>query len=403
MFSSMSRLVAVFAALGLFPPVMEVSGQQVGLSQELLQRLLRNSKGVERVQPGRVGTTHPVNATVTLTPGMVLVPSVDTASPVQPAPDSMTEVDSHGQTHAHLFEFITLDANLRPRWLAVTAEPQGGGLRHDGEWFRGAVYLGIEDPDHPGEVVTFAPVALRVNSHADQTAPDRVYVHRTMIPTERITLEASSPGTNIPLYIWVDGQQGRIEYQVPVIRSRIRIEPTTRTPQGLGLDEVGVTVTVPEDVRADSVVVRLSAGGLQVPSLLTLRPGVPASFTIRTKGFGADTIHVAGPGFLEAGLTRVDIRFPFFFLLAALLGGLAGAIGSRFWRTRKHKAVLSTLTELGAGLAAGLVVAVIYTLGVNLTPLPITGPPVEAVVFAIAAAGSMFGLSALLKVGGGAA
>lgn len=395
-----TRLILMFAIIAVSPLHRAAKGQQVAVPRARVQELLRNPGNVERVRAGQSDTTLASQAVVTMIPGMVLVPHVDTARPVRPAGDSGVGIDPHEGTHAHLFEFITLDVNLRPRRLAVTAEPQGGGLRYDGQWFRGAVYLGIEDPDHPGEVVTFAPVALQVFSYADRINPERIQVRRTMIPTERIMLEAAAPGAHVPLFVWVDGQHGRTEYQVPVMRSRLQVESTAREPQGLGLDEAEVTVTVPEDVRADLVQVRLSARGVRVPPILTLRPGIPESFSIRTKGLGIDTIHVTGPGFLEAGYVDVDLKFPLAFLLAALCGGLAGAIGGRFWRKRRHKAAWSLWAELGAGLAGGLVVAVVYTLGVNLTPLPVTGPPVEAVVFVIAAVGSMLGLPALLTMSG---
>lgn len=395
--------VPVLAVLGLLVHPSVVAGQQVAVTRERVRRMLGDPRVVEFVGSGRRVTTLSDVSAVTLRPGGVLVPVMDTVGPVRPAPDSVVGMGPGESAHSHLLEFITLDTDHRPRRLAVTAEPQGGGLRHDGQHFRGTVYLGIEDPDNPGEEVSFSPVALQVFAHADRINPERIQVHRTTIPSEQIALEAASPGTYVSLYIWVAGQQGRTEYQVPVLRSRLRIESSTRAPQGLGLDEAEVTVTVPEEVRADSVRVRLSANGIRVPPILTLRPGIPESFTIRTKGVGVDTIRVAGPGYLEAGFVGLDLRFPLSFLLAALTGGLAGAIGSRFWRKRRHKTAGSLSAELLAGLAGGLVVAVLYTLGVNVTALPVSGPPVEAVVFVIAGVGAMFGLPALVKVGGASA
>jgi hypothetical protein len=247
-------------------------------------------------------------------------------------------------------------------------------------------------------------VDLQIISHADRTDPDRIQMTATIIPSKPIHLNAAAPGTHVPLYVWVQGQQGRTEYLVPVLRSRIRVATSVARPQGLGLDEIHVSVSLPDDAQVDSVTVRLSAGSVSMPRPIIVRRGQSSTVTIRSKGIGVDTITAEGPSFLEAGVVALDFRFPWWFLGAALVGGLIGAlIGGRLSR-RRGKPEHARWAELVAGLAGGLVVAVLYTLGVNLTGLPIGGSAAEAGVFVVAVVGSLVGLPVLLKVvpGGGA-
>jgi hypothetical protein len=79
---------------------------------------------------------------------------------------------------------------------------------------------------------------------------------------------------------------------------------------------------------------------------------------------------------------------------AALLGGTVG-VAIREWSVRGRKRGKQGIRARVASVLLGFLIAVAYAIGVNLLPIVIPGPVVEASVFVVAGLGAILGLAVL--------
>ncbi len=160
------------------------------------------------------------------------------------------------------------------------------------------------------------------------------------------------------------------------------------TVEGLGLEVVKVTVTVPEFLRGDSVALSLSSdrGGLDDATLIVPRSGT-AETSLRSRGLGKNTLRVS-LGDIAVGEAVVTYGFPWSFLVAALLGSVLGTLIARRGRQRAR-------VDLSLGVLTGVLCAVAYAIGLNLTGLDINVRVGEAAVLVVAAVGAAFDLPGL--------
>jgi hypothetical protein len=183
----------------------------------------------------------------------------------------------------------------------------------------------------------------------------------------------------------------------------IVIESTGRTLQGLGIETAPVTISVRGVRLREPITVRLEADrGTFEPEVVTIGNDGIGSTRIRSSGIGQARIRAFAPGFGEDAITY-RFSWPLTFLLAALLGGVAGGLAAAVTKQRVTKAGLRR--ALTRGVVFGLLAAVIYyAIGISLLHVDIGVARFnEAAVFAFAALAGLLGLRLpeMLGKGGG--
>ena len=110
--------------------------------------------------------------------------------------------------------------------------------------------------------------------------------------------------------------------------------------------------------------------------------------TVRSVSFGTALIRAASPP-LTAATTPIEFSWPIAFLLASVLGGVAGATLARFQRSGSRKKGLQAV--LIRGVLTGLIVVALYAIGVNVLPVQPAATAGEVLAFALAAVGGFIG------------
>jgi hypothetical protein len=147
---------------------------------------------------------------------------------------------------------------------------------------------------------------------------------------------------------------------------------------------------------ADGTAIQLSAdnGGL-ADDEVRLSPAGTARTSLRSYWFGPSTVTARSIAFADAQIS-VDFAFPWLFLAASLLGGAIGGLAA--W-LQKRQAEVSWIFRVTGGALLGLIAAVLYAVGVNVTPFSPGVSTGQAVVFALAA---VIGYVGALRIPGAA-
>ncbi|HSR42733.1 MAG TPA: hypothetical protein VLL48_11190, partial [Longimicrobiales bacterium] len=178
-----------------------------------------------------------------------------------------------------------------------------------------------------------------------------------------------------------------VPLSLPVTRPSLAVTAPATVP-GLGLEAARVVVRSERIVSGRVPVTVESTLGRPEPAGLDLDADGTATVHLRSTGLGRAEITVHSPGYRSAS-TSVAFVFPVGFLLAALLGGIAGGSAHRIQKRGEDEAD-SWIREAGAGLVFGIIVAVAYAVGVNLLPVEMGAEYGEALVFTLAALGGYF-------------
>jgi hypothetical protein len=170
---------------------------------------------------------------------------------------------------------------------------------------------------------------------------------------------------------------------------RVRARPTRIRGFGLASAELIFELVGPRhgltgDARLSTTLGRLSGSSFQLLS-------GHARAELRSRRIGLATLTVAGPG-LDPGNVEIEFAFPWALLLAALAGGLVGAVLRRRLQLTRGEAVASTLLGLLAG--------VLYVWGMQQVELELPVPAGEIAVFVLAALGAYHGTRLYARIVG---
>ncbi|MGH7674699.1 MAG: hypothetical protein ACREMV_05445, partial [Gemmatimonadales bacterium] len=264
--------------------------------------------------------------------------------------------------------------------------------------FTGVLFVGLEDSLAPAESYPLVrPVRLFLRADDATLEPQALAIDHTNLPLERVLISATAPGESVRVHVRPDINPAGVDAWIPVRHPPIAVEPVPRTVPGLGLGSGALLVTTPDEMGATPRSVRLTAlRGSPQPDTLTLAGGATGRAAIRSVGIGRDTI-VARSGPFRSPPVELRYTWPLLFFGAALAGGVVGGAIAGFGARRRGKEI-SRLAYLVSGLASGLLVAVAFAVGLNFTGLQITTHQGEAVVFVVAAIGSLIGLPGLARV-----
>lgn len=282
------------------------------------------------------------------------------------------------------FGFIGLDTEGREVRFRPVIETSGG-LIAQGPGFAGLVHVGLRDVQDPSKKYSLPqPIGLLVSGEADDLTPRQLTLGHINLPFEPVRVVSRDPADTVELTLQASGTTERATVAVPVFRPRLELFVAPPRIQGMGLETADVTVRAVGDSEPAGRVITISPTRGWVETMnLTLDQTGTATTSIRSAWLGTATVNASGAPFAPAS-ESVEFLLPVVFLVAALLGGLAGAYLRHGWRM---KAVL-----LDGGLT-GIVVAALYAVGVNVLPFQPGARAGEALVFVVAAAGAYLGLS----------
>ena len=372
----------VLCVLALAGPLAAQQGRVI--HQPVITRLRGDStrpRVLTRISPGKTDTLRGRIDSVRLRPGQVIAVTLDTTSPAT-LPFRYLSTDSAAAATLY----------LRP---AVEIEPLAyAGATHE---FRGALHVGLEDSLDPAESHRLAsPIRFLLNGDRVSVTPSALSLMHTNLPFERVGLAAASPGESVRVHIRPAFNPRGVDVWVPVQRPAITLEPVTPAVTGLGLAVAIVHVTLPTEAGTTPRVVRLSAKrAIPEPSELTLAGGETRDAKVRSVGIGPDTLYARSDPF-HSDRVVIVYTWPIRFLAAALLGGLLGSVVAGYGARRRGKGTSRGAYGLG-GLATGLLVAIAFAVGLNLTGLELVTQYGEAVVFVVAALGALLGLPGVGK------
>lgn len=274
--------------------------------------------------------------------------------------------------------------------LTIRVAPDGAGLTFDENTndFSGDVLIGIEDSVRRTEKIPLRPMELQVTSDAGRVEPQTVTLDHTNVPWQRVRLFARNPRDTVHVVIRAVFQPEGYAAPIAVDRPRIDVRPASSAIQGLGLEQVAVTVTVPAFLRGDTLTVTLWSdhGGLDAGTI-RIPPSGTAEVGLRSSGLGRNTVHAEIFG-IASGEAPVRYTLPWPFVVAAVLGGVLGTL---IRRRRRHQA----RADFVAGIVAGLLSAVAYAIGLNLTGIDVNVRVGEAAVLVVAALGAGLDLPGL--------
>ena len=291
------------------------------------------------------------------------------------------------------FRFVTPDSALTGEWVLRPVYKIGNRLRWEpeSERFEGQLLLAVEDTTRRRESRPLpVPIRFELLSDAESIDPTSLAVEHTNLPLQTVRILARFAEDSLRVHLVPEFDLAGLDIWIPVAPSLTLSAPTRI--QGWGIESARVVARVvgTASVRPAALTLTSTAGTLESVRLTTDESG-SSETQLRSAGLGSATIAAGGAGFSTAAV-EVDFIFPWVFLLAALLGGAFGGIGSAVHDGNGHKTARSR--SLLRGVFAGLLAALAwYALGINLLQLDLGVPRFnEFAVFTLAALAGYFGI-----------
>ncbi|MBI1179501.1 MAG: hypothetical protein GC201_03020 [Alphaproteobacteria bacterium] len=273
---------------------------------------------------------------------------------------------------------LTLKAVAFPR-APLRRNPQTG-------LYEGAVSVGVIDVAGKGAHALSAPIAFQVLGPVT-AQPDPASAAQTAPPYTDIRVSADTPDADLDVTV-VSNVAPAGETLHLRVRPSLAMEVSPGNIQGWGLETANVLVRAQAFPANGTGTVQLSSTlGRLSENQAALGPGGMAQVSVRSESVGSGTISADGPG-LDGASATIDYAFPWRFLGAALLGGLAGGLLRKRSRARGLPAFVRSL---GIAVLSAAVVVGLYVLGVNLVGFALPSHGGEVLVFVVAALGALYG------------
>ena len=218
----------------------------------------------------------------------------------------------------------------------LAAEIAGGGLRinDDGSGFKGQVFVALEDERDRTATYRFDnPASLLVTAAVDDVDPEQFDLAGTN-DWRQVSLFARSPDDLVTLRIRASVVPKSLDITVPIIRPTLTISGSPPSVQGLGLQEMTITVDAHDMPNPNDRTVTLTStrGKLESTTVKLDSNGV-ATTTLRSIGAGPVTVAARSQGFAPSESEGLKFSWPFGFLVAMLMGlFLEAGSGRRIWR-----------------------------------------------------------------------
>jgi hypothetical protein len=247
--------------------------------------------------------------------------------------------------------------------------------------FDGRFWVGLMDPSHPAEIRRITPaVPVLITSEADTVDPKVLNIEQTNTLLD-VSVLAGEARDSVVVRIVPSFELSGYPLSLPV-EPYLRFSGLPTAIDGLGIGESTVTVQLVGRTLSEPLPVHLDADyGSVEPADLQIDSKGTASGQLRSAGLRPASLTASAPGVAPV-TARIEYAWPWLFLAAGVLGGLAGAFLAGRWG-EKQRSSLGLLVE--GGIYGVLATTVFVALGINLIGLSIQRPLAEAAVFGFAA------------------
>ena len=232
------------------------------------------------------------------------------------------------------------------------------------------------------------PVKIEVKSNELASInPGSFEINHLSLPSSSVELEADRLTDSVAVSVFtVSNTSGYSTFLK--VKPRLDISSGSKTLQGFGVDETPITVRFIGSNAADSVLINFNTEkGKVTPNSKFIHFNQPATVMLRTGGTGTCKIVALGSSH-ESNELLIKFIFPWYFLIASILGGLAGS----FIKPDQKSGKRFTPKKFLVGIITGLIgAAAYYFVGINLLGLNLQGPFTEIAVFVVSALFAYFG------------
>jgi hypothetical protein len=276
------------------------------------------------------------------------------------------------------------------RFRPVIESTGGLALSKNASGFQGRIYVGLRDSNNPSAAYPLPqPISLLVDGQADELVPRQLTIDHTNLPFAEVSIGAQDPPDAIAFSLIAAGTSERATVSLSVVRPRLELIPARTLIQGLGLETAMVSVRAVGLPSPEGRLVTVTSDFASVdPTNVRLDDQGVGTTTVRSVSFGTASIRAASPP-LTPATTPIEFSWPVAFLVASVLGGVAGAALARFQRSGSRKKGFQVV--LIRGVLTGLIVVALYAIGVNVLPVQPTATAGEVLAFALAAVGGFLG------------
>ena len=299
-------------------------------------------------------------------------------------------------------EMLSADAQpLTLRALALADKP----LRYnvDRRLYEGTLSVGVVEIDPSGKALQLsAPVVFEVLGVVAR--PKRISATATSPPFGTVAIEVENPGDSFSARVWsILDPTNEVILEMPVEKPQLLVSASPTRIQGWGLEKAKILVQATNLTGGQLTVQASNTLGVLDSNTLQIDQNAMAVATLRSASTGMATVTISGAPF-ESTSTEVEFVFPVRYILAALIGGLAGGLLRLGGKRRSGKRLAF---DLIVAVIAGAIVFGLFVLGVNVTGFSLPAQAGEVLVFVVTALGGFGGARlfsvAAAKPGGGEA
>ncbi|MBT1710718.1 hypothetical protein KK062_20930 [Fulvivirgaceae bacterium PWU5] len=232
------------------------------------------------------------------------------------------------------------------------------------------------------------PIPLQITSNTIRTiTPKSLELSHLFLPLSDVELMERDVQDSALVKLVTNFNPNGYDVFVPV-KPALQLSIERKSMQGLGIQEVPVTIRYIGSNSGKSRKVILQAErGTITPSAIEVKYNEPVTVMLRSEGIGDVTISVEDN--TQRSEITVAYTFPWVFLVAALGGGLFGALLTFLKGGKKF----SLKPFLYAALIGLLCAAAYYVLGLNLLDLKVSEAFNEVAVGTFSALGAFFGVN----------
>jgi len=257
--------------------------------------------------------------------------------------------------------------------------------------FTGSVAVGVADLlDAEGNASLSAPLKFQAIDSKELKTLDHLSP-----PYEYFDVSTDSLGKSVTLRIASNFSHDGVSVTVPVEPTLI-VEVDTNNIRALGLQPARITVRAVGDTPPLGFSASLSAPNAFLDNNAPIFDGRGVAYAeLRGDNPGEITVSASATGYVAGQYSPIHVFWPWQTLLLTMLGGLVGGFIRLGPHIRSGMNGSRFVIALSIAMLIGLVVFVLYPLGVNLLPVKFTVQVGDLFAFGAAALGGWMGSGVL--------
>jgi hypothetical protein len=240
--------------------------------------------------------------------------------------------------------------------------------------FQCTLHIGLYDRRHPGDAGPLPhPVEFLITADIEHN-PSSIILDHLNLPYAQVSLSTRTPVEPVLVRIRPNFSSDPQIIELSVDRPVLKLEVSPSSISGFGLEAADITI-LGKDLPLEpgiSLTLTTNRGKIEPINIKTNEDGIATS-NLRSISLGSAQVRVDSPRFISIE-REVRFRFPWLFLVAAILGGLIGSI-PKMGKFRLKKVTI--------GIALGILGGVGYAVGVNVLGFEPSVTIGEAVTFFI--------------------